>query len=267
MSPLRDEFLHFLILAKHKSISRSAEIAGIRQSGLSKSLRRLEQNLGVQLFSRSKWGIQLTAEGEKFYKTVEQLETVWKGSLRTQDSDALVGQIKLGCHPALAVQCLPRFYPQICEKYMGIQFDVELLNSATVTRKVISADLDLGIAVNPIRQPELVIYKLYGEQVGVWQCGGGEAKIIYYNPEMKDIFNQLRAFNTMRQIAVADYNVISILLVESDGLAILPDFYAPLGSRMVKKLFDGNICLIYRKDRSKNRISQLIVKEIRKRFD
>jgi DNA-binding transcriptional LysR family regulator len=57
---------HFIAVAGEMSFTRAAERAHVVQSALSTSIAKLERELGVELFDRSRQRISLTAAGEAF---------------------------------------------------------------------------------------------------------------------------------------------------------------------------------------------------------
>lgn len=63
-----DAIKYFLSVARHGSLSKSANSLGISQSALSQSMKNLEESLGVTLFTRNTRGIILTAEGKALYE-------------------------------------------------------------------------------------------------------------------------------------------------------------------------------------------------------
>ncbi len=62
----------FYTVANSRNISKAAAELFISQPAISKSIRKLEQSLGVTLFSRNSRGVQLTEEGEILYEYVER---------------------------------------------------------------------------------------------------------------------------------------------------------------------------------------------------
>lgn len=63
---------YFCEIARDQNITKTAQRLLISQPALSKSLRNLEQELGVRLFTRQGRGIQLNSDGQYFYQTVER---------------------------------------------------------------------------------------------------------------------------------------------------------------------------------------------------
>src|ERR1700679_680276 len=89
---------YFIAVAAELNFSRAAERIHVVQSALSASVGRLEKDLGVQLFDRSKRQIELTAAGEAF---LQRAREVIHGDQRGRSSadgfrDQLTGTVTLG---------------------------------------------------------------------------------------------------------------------------------------------------------------------------
>ncbi|MEQ1666212.1 MAG: LysR family transcriptional regulator [Bdellovibrionales bacterium] len=270
MSPFSKEFEFFLILAKTKNISKAAEVSGIRQSGLSKALQKVEKKWGRKLFSRSKKGIELTREGQQAYKIIFELKTNWDLFRRATENDNVLGSIKIGVHSSIAQNSFMIFYGNVMEQYPGLNLELIFDRSLTTIRKVIDAELDFGLVINPVRHPELVILKLRNEVACVWKSkkSSQESNLIYFNPEMINIYTYLRSYSALRQIPITDYVTIATIVRESNSVGIFPQSTAELIGGIIskKELTSANLCLIYRKDRSRNIAMQTVIKEMKSKF-
>jgi DNA-binding transcriptional LysR family regulator len=101
---------HFVAIAEERSFTRAAERLWVAQPGLSTQIRRLESELGVQLFERHARGVDLTDAGELF---LERARTVLAAAdaARSTGHDleqGLVGSIHLGSSPVPAGPALRR---------------------------------------------------------------------------------------------------------------------------------------------------------------
>src|SRR4051812_48957166 len=113
------ELRYFLAVAKTSNISRAAELCGISQPALSQSLKRLEDELGVQLLSRGKTGVRLTRAGERFALQSKELMDTWETLTQSvRSTDQIVsGHFKIGCHPSVAIYSLPHFLRELQLKH------------------------------------------------------------------------------------------------------------------------------------------------------
>ncbi|MGR5910014.1 LysR family transcriptional regulator [Bacillus pacificus] len=71
-------YVVFLICAEYKSFSKVAEHLHMTQPAVSKQIRKLEDELGVELLHRSPQGIQLTEAGIQFQKRTTSLLEDWE---------------------------------------------------------------------------------------------------------------------------------------------------------------------------------------------
>lgn len=100
---------HFLAIYRAGSIGRAALALSISQPGLSKSLRRLERELGVVLFERQATGMVTTPYGQALARRAEVIEAEGQRALEEleQIDGAMVGKISIGVGPAVAASILP----------------------------------------------------------------------------------------------------------------------------------------------------------------
>src|SRR4030095_8469221 len=92
---------YFVAIAEERSFTRAAERLWVAQPGLSTQIRRLESELGVQLFERHTRGVDLTAAGELFLERARTALAAADAALATgHDLEAgLVGSVRLGSAP------------------------------------------------------------------------------------------------------------------------------------------------------------------------
>ena len=72
------QVLYALEVARCQNVSRAAERLILSQSALSQQLRRLEQELGYPIFTRTLHGVQLTPEGERVCEQAAGMARTWK---------------------------------------------------------------------------------------------------------------------------------------------------------------------------------------------
>ena len=82
-------YKYFLAIVEYGGVTRAAEALFLSQPSLSKYLRRLEQNLGIELFDHSSSPLKLTYAGQRYYEYIKRFE-----SLERQFDDEL-GSIRV----------------------------------------------------------------------------------------------------------------------------------------------------------------------------
>ena len=98
----------FYTVANAGNISKAAKELYISQPAISKSIQKLEENLGCKLFSRSSRGVLLTDEGQMLYGHVkEAFETLTLGEDKLKRSIELgVGHLQIGVSSTLCKHLL-----------------------------------------------------------------------------------------------------------------------------------------------------------------
>ena len=100
---------YFSVVAKHGHLGRAAEALGLSQSALSKSLRRLEEEMRAKLVKRTPKGVELTAEGATVLTHVHRLRSSLDDVARevTDVRRGLAGHLRIGAGAGFFFYPLP----------------------------------------------------------------------------------------------------------------------------------------------------------------
>lgn len=273
---------YFFETASALNFSRAAERLGMTQPSLSQSIQRLEYSIGESVFVRHKRGVTLTPAGRQLLTHTRALLQYWddikaKATASMQD---ITGTFTIGCHPSVALYALMPFLPKIL---MHENLEINLVHdlSRKITERVISSEIDIGIVVNPVRHPDLLIQKLYDDEVTFWHN-----KSIPQNPEFSKrghtlIFDpnllQTQALlkkcdkaglKIHRTIHSTNLEVIANITAAGCGVGILPTRVADNSPKRLSKLpgapvFKDEICLISRVESKKVASIQYICNTIK----
>ncbi|GAA6179533.1 pca operon transcription factor PcaQ [Shimia sp. NS0008-38b] len=109
----RIKFRHleaFVVIARAKRLKRAAEQLNLTQPAISKTLRDLEEILGVTLMARDRSGVRLTPEGKVFLQYAEQSTAALRQGINSIASLSEAGGhvLKIGVLPSVAAQILPK---------------------------------------------------------------------------------------------------------------------------------------------------------------
>ena len=137
----------FLEIAKYGSVTKAAEHMMISQSALSKYLRRLEEELGTQLFDRSALPLKLTRAGEIFLRYVTQCMAMEKLCVQQIDQlqDNLVETLKIGFGSWRSSCILPQVLPLFRSKCPFVKIELTEAASDITAEAVSKGQLDLCI--------------------------------------------------------------------------------------------------------------------------
>ncbi len=141
----------FYAVANTGNISRAAKELYISQPAISKSIQKLEENLGVKLFDRSSRGVTLTAEGELLYTHVRAaFETLTLGEDRLRRSIALgVGNLAIGVSATLCKYVLLPYLRDFIKKYPHINISIACHSSHQTLKLLEDGRLDIGLVGEP----------------------------------------------------------------------------------------------------------------------
>jgi len=135
-------------LKAHGSFSRAAAALNLSQPALSQGIKELEEQVGLQLFVRSRSGLELTDFGRVFVQHAEELVS---GAADLEREVALAkglatGELSVGAGPyameALAPICVPAF----AAAHPGVRLRILMDSPSTLARLVRTRALDLGVA-------------------------------------------------------------------------------------------------------------------------
>lgn len=145
--------LEYLVaVATHRQFGVAAEKCFVSQPGLSMQVQKLEEELGVRLFDRTRRGAEPTPVGAKI---IEQARQVLRAAQQLREvvqleKGELVGELRLGVIPTLAPYLLPLFLHDLRTTYPGLRIHVEELQTADITARLKDHRLDVGLLVTPL---------------------------------------------------------------------------------------------------------------------
>ncbi|WP_317125699.1 LysR family transcriptional regulator [Sinomicrobium pectinilyticum] len=147
----------FHAVAKRLNFTRAAGELYISQPAVTKHIKALEREYGIQLFDRNGTRIQLTYAGELLLRSTEQIFEIYR-KLET-DLHALsgkhAGKLRIGASTTIANYILPRVLPGFRSAYPDV--DIELLtgNTEQVEKFLRNKEADLGITEGFSKLPVL----------------------------------------------------------------------------------------------------------------
>jgi len=138
----------FLAVAEEKHFGRAAKRLGMTQPPLTQQIQVLEQALKVQLFDRSRRGVQLTPAGlaiypaaKKFAGQLERLEMAVQEAVAGQH-----GVLTIGAISTAMLDVLPAYIVKMKQQYPGLTVSIKEIDSAEAIPLLQSGDIDLAFA-------------------------------------------------------------------------------------------------------------------------
>ena len=190
---------YVLAVAEHRNFTLAAEKCFVTQPTLSMQIQKIEEELGIQIFDRTKKPIQLTEIGQKI---VSQAKNIVNEADRMQDiveqqKGFIGGEFRLGIIPTVMPTLLPMFLSNFVKKYPKVRLIIEELNTDEIITRLKNGHLDAAIAATPLSDEKIKEIVLYFEP------------FVAYIPESHQNFAKTA-------IDIEDLNIDEILLLQ-DG--------------------------------------------------
>ncbi|WP_041521798.1 hydrogen peroxide-inducible genes activator [Gilvimarinus agarilyticus] len=159
------ELRYIVTLAQEQHFGRAAERCFVSQPTLSIAVKKLEEELGVSLFERSKSRVSATPLGEKI---VAQANLVLEQSAAIKDianegKDQLSSPLSIGAIFTIGPYLLPSFIPELQKEVSKMPLYVEESYTGTLRTKLRKGELDVIIVALPFTEADVVTQPLYDE--------------------------------------------------------------------------------------------------------
>lgn len=190
---------YVLAVAEYRNFTLAAEKCFVTQPTLSMQIQKVEEELGVLIFDRSKKPIQLTEIGQKIVTQAKSIvnEAGRIKDIVDQEKGFIGGEFRLGIIPTVMPTLLPMFLNNFIRKYPKVKLMIEELNTQEIIARLNNGHLDAAIAATPLGEEKIKEVVLYYEP------------FVAYIPENNSNFSK-------KEIEITDLNPDEILLLR-DG--------------------------------------------------
>jgi len=161
---------HFIVTARLGSVGKAAEELNLTQSGISRSIRTLEDYLGLPLFKREARGVTLTEFGRQL---LPRAQGIWNARARTLNEmmaykSLKSGHVEIGIHNVFAYALATDTLADFAAAYPNVDMTVVTRSDPELSRRLVKEELDFGFTlfVPGFRDPRLVYESLF-----VLACG------------------------------------------------------------------------------------------------
>jgi LysR family transcriptional regulator, hydrogen peroxide-inducible genes activator len=143
---------YIIAVDKYRHFGQAAEACFVTQPTLSAQVSKLERELEVILFDRSKMPVIPTETGDMLIAQAKRVVMESKAifEMVSKLKGDVGGALKLGIIPTLAPYLLPLFIKGFIEKYPNIRLRVQEMVTEDIIKRLKNDELDLGIVVTPI---------------------------------------------------------------------------------------------------------------------
>lgn len=157
-------------LDTHRHFALAAEKCFVTQPTLSMQIQKLEEELGVKIFDRTKQpvipteiGIGIIAQARIVLREAQMVRQIIN-----DQKDTLTGELRIGIIPTLAPYVLPPLYKSMKEKYPRLNLVIKEYITEDVIHELKSSRLDCGIVVTPLKDLSIKEDILFYEELFVY---------------------------------------------------------------------------------------------------
>ena len=157
---------YIVAVDNHRHFVQAAEHCNVTQPTLSMMIRKLEEELGIKIFDRTKQPIVPTGIGRQI---IDQAKTILREAGRMNEiarhfNGDLSGELRIGIIPTIAPYLLPHFVQPFIETYPDIRLHVSEMITERITNEIKLGNLDVGIVASVSGENSLREIPLYTER-------------------------------------------------------------------------------------------------------
>jgi LysR family transcriptional regulator, hydrogen peroxide-inducible genes activator len=165
---------YIIAVDKHRNFARASEACFVTQPTLSMQIKKLEDDLGIVIFDRSRKPVIATEIGRKI---IDQAKIVGReneriGEIIKSFSETITGDLRIGIIPTLAPYLLPRFAGTFKKKFPDVKLTIKEFVTDRIAAGLLTDDLDAGIFVTPFHDGRLKEWPLFYEEMKIYASPG-----------------------------------------------------------------------------------------------
>lgn len=160
-----DQLKYFLRVAERGNFTRAAEDLRLSQPALSRSIQKLEEELGQPVFERQARSIALTEAGVLLQARAQQVLALLADTKAEITDDGESGRIRIGAIPTVAPYYLPVVLRQFAEAFPKANVVVQEQTTDHLLKSCAQGEIDLAIVALPISVKYLDVEPLFDEEL------------------------------------------------------------------------------------------------------
>jgi LysR family hydrogen peroxide-inducible transcriptional activator len=189
---------YVLAVAQYQNFTKAANKVFVTQPTLSMQIQKLEDELEVQIFDRTKKPIALTETGKKI---VQQAHNIVNESDRIQDivdqaKGFIGGDFKIGVIPTVMPTLLPMFLTNFINRYPKVRLRIEEMTTDNIIEGLLEGSIDAAIAATPLQNDMI------------------KERVLYYEPFV--CYDSNNSGKSTSKLKIEDIDIDKLLLLE-DG--------------------------------------------------
>jgi len=278
-----DTYRHF-VLASEKCF--------VTQPTLSMQIQKLEEELGVKIFDRTKQPVIPTEIGASIIAQARIIlrEANMIRQIINDQKDNVTGELRIGIIPTLAPYLLPPLFRQMREKYPQISLNIKESITEEVIDELKNNRLDCGLVVTPLKDPSIKEDVLFYEELFLYvskknslydkkyvlasEIDPGQLWLLEeghcFRSQILNLCELKKHSDFHFKYETGNIETLKRMVDKSDGLTILPELavmeFTKTQLKLVKRLKEPSpareVSLVTHRDHIKTKLIKILKEEI-----
>ena len=160
-----DQLRYFLKVAERQSFTRAAEDLALSQPALSRSIQKLEEELGRPVFERKTRSVALTDAGTLLASRARQVFAMLADTKAEITDDGQSGRLRVGAIPTIAPYFLPQVLREFATAFPKATVHIHENTTDALLKALTQGEIDLAVLAAPVPEKYLEIEELFTEEL------------------------------------------------------------------------------------------------------
>ena len=160
-----EQLRYFLAVAEHANFTRAAQAVGVTQPALSRSVAKLEEELGQPVFERRTRSVVLTEAGQLLQSRAQQILSLIEDTRAEITDDGQTGRVRIAAIPTIAPYYLPSALKRFSRAFPKASVVVQEDTTDQLLKRLTDGSIDLAILALPIDAKYLKTDELFEEEL------------------------------------------------------------------------------------------------------
>ncbi|MFO0863286.1 MAG: LysR family transcriptional regulator [Gemmataceae bacterium] len=160
-----DQLRYFLVVAETANFTKAAKRLGISQSALSRSIQKLETELGQPVLERKSRSVALTAAGVMLQVRSQQILSMIEDTKAEITDDGRSGRVRIGVIPTIGPYFVPNVLRRFAKEFPQATLVVQENTTETLIESCRQGEIDVAILALPVHAKYLDTEVLFEEEL------------------------------------------------------------------------------------------------------
>ena len=161
---------YILAVDRHRHFAKAAAACFVTQPTLSAMIKKLESELEIAIFDRTKHPIEPTRAGEEILLRAQKVVNAVNGieEFAREQKGEIKGEIRLSVIPTIAPYLIPHLLKNLVGKYPELRLHIKELPTDQIEEQLLSGETDMGVLATPLNKQSLREIPMYLEEFLVY---------------------------------------------------------------------------------------------------